>query len=255
MFSLAQVKLTTRTKCLQMNKKTNLNLHARAWQSNGEQAYWYCLRADGSVQFNLAFTEKKEKTWRKVCFQHTCSVKVKWKRKKTVGKNSSRLSRTSHKFSNNSKLASHLLYEKCLIFWSWLFEVHSQGQSCQLHCYKILTHHKEKTSHWISHVKEQLPTRGWTTSWEIKWERRGKNKWKTDSEKTMGEQVNGEKESEKERKRGETASGRHRELGQVTWLGLTTGRIKYPTACGHLHNKCRFHFINYFSSMGEWGSA
>lgn len=32
----------------------------------------------------------------------------------------------------------------------------------------------------------------------------------------MGEQVNGKKESEKERKRGETGSGRHRELGQVT---------------------------------------
>lgn len=56
--------------------------------------------------------------------------------------------------------------------------------------------------------------------------------------------------SENEKNRGETGRERQTKLGHVTWLGLTVGRIKYPTACGHLHNKCSFHFINYFSSTG-----
>lgn len=56
--------------------------------------------------------------------------------------------------------------------------------------------------------------------------------------------------SENKKNRGETGRERQTKLGHVTWLGLTTGRIKYPTACGHLHNKCSFHFINYFSSAG-----
>lgn len=54
-----------------------------------------------------------------------------------------------------------------------------------------------------------------------------------------------DKENERERDREAV------KLGQVTWLGSTAGGIKYPTACGHLHNKCRFHFMNYFSSTGD----
>lgn len=56
--------------------------------------------------------------------------------------------------------------------------------------------------------------------------------------------------SKNEKNRGETGRERQTKLGHVTWLGLTAGRIKYPTACGHLHNKCSFLFINYFSSTG-----
>lgn len=83
--------------------------------------------------------------------------------------------------------------------------------------------------------------------WWTKWVKRGKNKsergrahqwWATVGEwaRTRGTE---ERQAERQTK-----------LGHVTWLGLTAGRIKYPTACGHLHNKCSFHFINYFSSTG-----
>lgn len=50
---------------------------------------------------------------------------------------------------------------------------------------------------------------------------------------------------EKQKRDGQT------KLGQVTWLGSTAGRIKYPTACGHSHNKRSFRFINYFPSKGN----
>lgn len=114
------------------------------------------------------------------------------------------------------------------------------------------------------------------THWQHNWEKTNplsshRENRNTASSQQMGEQkgeewgVKGERETwvkeeeqtdawklwEKERNRGETSRGRQTKLGHVTWLGLTAGRIKYPTACGHLHNKCSFHFINYFSSMGN----
>lgn len=70
-----------------------------------------------------------------------------------------------------------------------------------------------------------------------------------EEEHISGEQM-WEPEQEWEEERRDRQRERQTKLGHVTWLGLTAGRIKYPPACGHLHNKCSFHFINYLSSTG-----
>lgn len=146
----------------------------------------------------------------------------------------------------------------CTLFISWYATYAETVQSFKLTKQEGKEEEKQKKL-WISHKEgtEIQTTAVGMGGRQRGEERRGERRGRSESERGKRGRAGqcwesvGEREREQERNRAETGRGRQTKLGQVTWLGSTAGRIKYPTACGHLHNKCSFHFINYFFSVGN----